>query len=54
MDDISYLLSQGAKAACIVKNQFWKKHFYDQMIANFAKDHPRVVDALAVCDKFNS
>lgn len=52
MDDVSYLLSQGSKAACIGKNQFWKKHFYDQMLANFAKDHPRVVDAIAVCDKF--
>ena len=52
MDDVSYLLSQGAKAACIGKNQFWKKHFYDQMLGNFAKDHPRVVDTIAVCDKF--
>lgn len=52
MDDVSYLLSQGAKSACIGKNQFWKKHFYDQMLANFAKDHPRVVDTIAVCDKF--
>lgn len=52
MDDVSYLLSQGSKAACIGKNQFWKKHFYDQMLANFAKDHPRVVDTMAVCEKF--
>ena len=52
MDDISYLLSQGSKAACVSKNHFWKKHFYDQMIANFDMDHPRVIEAIAVCSKF--
>ncbi len=51
MDDISYLLSQGSKAACSSKNHFWKKHFYDQMIAYFGTEHPRVSEAIAVCDK---
>jgi tetratricopeptide (TPR) repeat protein len=52
MDDISYLLSQGSKAGCVSKNHFWKKHFYDQMIANFGTEHPRVIEAIAVCSKF--
>ncbi len=51
MDDISYLLSQGSKAACTSKNHFWKKHFYDQMIANFGTERPRAIEAIAVCDK---
>ena len=35
MDDINYLLSQGAKVSCTSKNPFWKKHFYDQLVNNF-------------------
>jgi hypothetical protein len=51
MDDISYLLSQGAKASCLSKNIFWKRHFYDQLIANFNNNHPRVLDTILFCNK---
>lgn len=49
MDDINYLLSQGAKVACISKNAFWKKHFYNQLINNFDKNHPRVKEVENIC-----
>ena len=51
MDDISYLLSQGAKVACLSKSVFWKKHFYDQFLTNFNHDHPRVVATKLFCKK---
>lgn len=51
MDDINYLLSQGAKVACIAQNSFWKKHFYDQLINNFDENHPRVKEVKNVCLK---
>ena len=51
MDDINYLLSQGAKVACISKNAFWKKHFYNQLINNFDKNHPRVKEVENICLK---
>ena len=51
MDDINYLLSQGAKVACTVKNSFWKKHFYDQLMSNFDETHPRVKEVKDICLK---
>ena len=49
MDDINYLLSQGAKFACISKNAFWKKHFYNQLINIFDKNHHRVKEVENIC-----
>ncbi|KAJ6634341.1 Carboxypeptidase 1, partial [Pseudolycoriella hygida] len=41
MDDISYLLAQGSKAACLNKNEFWKKHFQSQLFTHFGQSHFR-------------
>lgn len=51
MDDINYLLSQGAKVSCIAKNSFWKKHFYDQLVNNFDLNHPRIIEVEKLCQK---
>jgi len=51
MDDISYLMSQGSKVACVSKSVFWKNHFYNQLIANFDNEHFRVVDTVEFCNK---
>jgi hypothetical protein len=51
MDDISYLLSQGTKTACQSKSAFWKKHFYDQLLANFNNNHPSVQATKLFCEK---
>ena len=51
MDDISYLMSQGAKVACESNNVFWKNHFYNQLITNFDKNHFRVIDTVEFCNK---
>ena len=51
MDDISYLMSQGSKVACVSKNVFWKNHFYNQLITNFDKKHFRVLDTVGFCNK---
>ncbi len=42
MDNVNYLLFQGAKVACLVKNYFWSKHFYNQLVNNFDKNHVRL------------
>lgn len=51
MDDINYLLSQGAKVSCMAKNPFWKKHFYDQLVNNFDLQHPRIIEVEKFCKK---
>jgi tetratricopeptide (TPR) repeat protein len=51
MDDVSYLMSQGSKVACVSNNTFWKNHFYNQLIANFDNKHFRVVDTVEFCNK---
>jgi tetratricopeptide (TPR) repeat protein len=51
MDDINYLLSQGAKVSCTSKNPFWKKHFYEQLVNNFDLTHPRIIEVEKLCQK---
>ncbi|EER22310.1 MULTISPECIES: tetratricopeptide repeat protein [spotted fever group] len=51
MDDVSYLLAQGTKAACLHKSNFWKNHFQDQLFTNFGQSHFRSQEVITFCKK---
>ncbi len=50
LDEISYLLAQGTRAACMSKNAFWQKHYQDQLFTYFGEAHVRSLEVLKLCN----
>lgn len=50
IEQVSYLYTQGAKAACQIKDLYHYKCFGEPQISEFGKDHPNTIAMLKYCD----
>ena len=52
MDEVSYVLSQGAKTSCQYKNRSWYERFMNNLLHYFGDDHFRVHEAKSICSQY--
>ena len=51
MDEVSYVLSQGAKVSCKNNNEYWFNKFMGHLTNYFGSDHKRVKDTQEYCSQ---
>ena len=52
VDEVSYVLAQGAKASCYIKSKEWYDKFFNNLLRYFTNKHFRVQEVKDFCKNY--